>query len=183
MDSLRAHLLIAVPQLPDKNFYRTVVLIIQHDDEGAFGVVLNRPSNLTISKFWSKFGETPCDNPNPINVGGPVQGPLIAVHADISLSENEIFPDVYFTAQLENLDQLVRQQEKPFLVFSGYSGWAGGQLESEVEAGGWLTTPATYEYVFSDDDDLWKTVASDIGLDIMMHDMGIKHLPGDPSMN
>lgn len=183
MESLRANLLIAVPQLPDKNFYRTVVLIIQHDEEGAFGVVLNRPSNLTISSIWEKIADEPCDNPQPINVGGPVQGPLIAVHTDDSLSENEIFPDVYFAAQMENLDQLVRQRSKPFLVFSGYSGWASGQLESEVEAGGWLTTPASYEYVFSDVDDLWKTVASDIGFDIMTHDMGIKHVPSDPSSN
>lgn len=182
MESFKAHLLVAVPQLPDENFYRTVVLIIQHDEDGAFGVVLNRPSNITIGEIWEQIADQPCDSRAPILVGGPVQGPLIAIHTDSERSESEIMSGVFLATQKENLDSLVRQSEHPVRLFSGYSGWAGGQLEGEMKVGGWLTIPATYEYIFEESDDLWKRVADDIGSDILFRKQR-REKPPDPSMN
>jgi putative transcriptional regulator len=183
MDSLRAHLLLASPRLPDPNFFRTVVLMIQHDDEGAFGVVLNRPSDFTIGEIWEKVGEAPCDSLDPLNLGGPVEGPLMAVHAEAECSESEILPGVYLATQKDYLNKLVHQKSRPFRIFSGYAGWGVGQLENEMEAGGWLTTPATFDYIFGNDEDLWKTVAAHIGNDILFHKRQAKHVPDDPRLN
>ena len=72
MNSLRGQFLIASPHLPDSNFYRSVVLMIQHDDEGAFGVILNRPTENTVSEIWEMITDEPCESLQPINLGGPV---------------------------------------------------------------------------------------------------------------
>ena len=66
MRSLQGHLLVASPQLPDANFYRTVVLIIHHDKEGAFGIVLNRPLGSTVGEIWDTLDELPVDSPRAI---------------------------------------------------------------------------------------------------------------------
>jgi len=183
MDSLQAHLLLAVPQLPDSNFYRTVVLMIQHDNEGAFGLVLNRPSGLTIADIWEKVAELPCDREEPLNLGGPVQGPLLALHTDDQYAESEVMSGVYIATDKENLNNLVSQKKHAIRVFSGYAGWGSGQLEGELEAGGWLTTPAKHQYIFHDDEDLWKRVTQDIGNEVLVDKLKIREMPIDPSMN
>ena len=181
--SLQAQFLVAVPQLPDSNFFRSVVLMIQHGDDGAFGVILNRPSEVTVQEVWTKVAESTCDCQQPIYIGGPVEGPLLAVHGDPSCVEREILPGVYLATQREHLDHLVKQTDHPVRLYSGYSGWGEGQLEGELEAGGWLLTPATKDHVFSEDDDLWRTVADEIGQRIILPAVMRKSLPEDPGLN
>jgi putative transcriptional regulator len=183
MDTLKGHLLVASPHLADPNFVRTVVLLIHHSEEGAFGVVLNRTADNTIKELWDQVGETPCESERRVNVGGPVAGPLMAIHTDRELAELEIVPGVYFAAQREHLEKLLLQKGRPYRVFVGHSGWGEGQLEHELEEGAWLTTPATADQVFDDDLDLWKKVAQHIGESMLTSTLKIKHLPTDPSMN
>jgi putative transcriptional regulator len=182
MENLKGHLLVASPHLLDPNFVRTVVLLIHHSEEGAFGVVLNRPADNTIKELWDQVGETPCSSERRVNVGGPVAGPLMAIHTEEDLAELEILPGVYFAAQRDHLEKLL-ESEHPYRVFVGHSGWGGGQLENELKEGAWLTTPATVDQVFDDDSDLWKKVAQHIGESMLSSTLGIRHVPKDPSMN
>ena len=183
MDYLKGHLLVASPHLADPNFARTVVLLIHHSEEGAFGVVLNRPADNTIKELWEQVAETPCESDRRVNVGGPVAGPLMAVHTDRELAEMEIVPGLYFAAQREHLEELLGQRDHRFRLFVGHSGWGGGQLENELKEGAWLTTPATVEAVFGEEAGLWKRVAQGIGLSMLTSTLKIKHVPEDPSMN
>lgn len=183
MKSLQGHFLVASPHLVDPNFLRSVVLVIQHDEQGAFGVVLNRPTNNTIAELWGLISQTPCDNASPVHVGGPVAGPLIAVHGDAALSEMEIVPGVHFASAKESIVQLVTQSQCDVRLFVGYSGWGAGQLDSELQAGGWLTERATREDVFSDYEDLWNRVARRIGLHVLEPTFKHVQVPNDPSMN
>jgi putative transcriptional regulator len=183
MDSLRAHLLVASPKLPDPNFYRSVVLMIQHTDEGALGVVLNRPTNVTIGDVWEQIADESCDNREPINLGGPVEGPLLALHQQKSCSEGEVLPGVFLATQKDHLRKIISRSERPYRLFSGYAGWGGGQLEGELKMGGWLTTPAKVEHVFAASDDLWKSVADEIGRQILGPVARTKHVPNDPTVN
>jgi len=183
MESLRGHLLIASRKLLDPNFNRTVVLLIQHSDEGALGVVVNRPTSKTVEDLWREVGDSPCRSPEAVHLGGPVSGPIMCIHTDPGLGEAEIVPGVFFAATKENLDQLVSQQEHPFKIFVGHAGWGAGQLESELAEGAWLTAAADSEYVFYDGEDLWQQVTrrkEELTLPKMLH---IKHVPEDPSMN
>jgi len=183
MQNLKGHLLVASPHLADPNFVKTVVLLIHHSEEGAFGVVLNRPADNTIKELWEQVGETPCESDRRVNVGGPVAGPLMAIHTDKQLGEMEILPGLYFAAQRDHLEELLRRTDRPFRVFVGHSGWGGGQLESELKEGAWLTTPATVDQVFGDDADLWRKVAQHIGESMLVSALKIKHVPQDPTVN
>jgi putative transcriptional regulator len=182
MDSLAGSLLIAIPDLHDINFFRTVVILFQHSAEGASGVILNRPSDVTVAKVWEEIAKEPSECTDFVNIGGPVEGPLIALHTNPVVAETPVLDGVFVSMGRDNLNQLVAQSEQQFKIFSGYSGWGPGQLESEIEQGGWLQLPANANHVFDSPEGLWKQVCDQVGHDILKPHIG-KHLPGDPSLN
>ena len=182
MRSLKGHFLVASPHLADPNFFKTVVLMIQHDEDGAFGVIMNRPSNRSVEEIWQEVADEPCECPQPINLGGPVLGPLLAVHTQPLYSETEVVPGVFVATQRDHLDFIVRQEDQ-FRIFSGYAGWGAGQLENELEQGGWLIMAAQSDLVFSAADDLWHRAAQTIAADVLISSLKIKHVPDDPSLN
>src|SRR5689334_3280085 len=150
MNSLAGQFLVASPHLRDPNFARTVVLMLQHEEQGALGVVINRPGDKTVDEIWEMIDSTPPGCPELVYVGGPVPGPLIALHDQSRLGEREILPKLYMSMQKDAIDQLVKKQNANFRLFSGHSGWGGGQLEGELTVGGWLISPAEVTDVFGD---------------------------------
>jgi putative transcriptional regulator len=183
MKSLQGHFLIASPHLADTNFYKGVVLMIKHDEEGALGLILNRPTDNTVTEVWKMVGEEEVDCPQPIFLGGPVNGPLVALHRMKSAAEAEVLPGIFFAAHKDKLQKLIRQTSKPYRFFTGYAGWAGGQLESELFAGGWLTSKANKKLIFQDSSELWEQVTRTIGESILNKAIKVKHVPDDPSLN
>lgn len=183
MKSLRGHFLIASPHLADPNFYKSVVLMIKHDDEGAFGLILNRPTDNPVSDIWKLVGEAEIDSTESIFLGGPVSGPPVALHRLKAAAEMEVSPGIYFSAHKEKLRKVVAQTKKPYRFFLGYAGWAEGQLESELKAGGWLTAKAKKNVVFQPADELWNQVVRTIGEGILGKAAKIKHVPENPSLN
>jgi putative transcriptional regulator len=183
MASLEGYLLVAAPQLLDDNFVKTVVLLVQHNDQGALGVVVNRPTSKTVKELWADVGDAPCDSERPVFLGGPVSGPLMAIHGSAAHAEIEILPGMFFAARKQNLDELVVQKDHPLKVFVGHAGWAPGQLEKELELGAWHTTPATVEFVFGEESDLWQRISKQLGKSTLQSILGLKHMPEDPSVN
>jgi len=183
MESLEGQLLVATPQLLDPNFARTLVLLVQHTAQGAFGVVINRPIGKTVQELWREVGSAPCRSRQPIYLGGPVPGPLVALHNRPALAENQPAPGVFFAAKKQHLDQLVLDEEPAYKIFVGHSGWGAGQLENELAQGAWRTVPATPESVFSTDDSLWDVVFRQLGRSLLKSMLHIKDLPSDPTVN
>ena len=183
MESLQGKLLIASPQLLDPNFTKTVVLLIQHSDKGALGVVLNRPTSKKVKELWEEVGDAPCKSEANVCLGGPVSGPLMAVHTNQFFADMEIVPGVFFAAKREHLDSLVLQRDDPLRVFFGHAGWGPGQLDNEIQVGGWLTTPASAEHVFYHGEDLWEKVSKQVGQSTLQSMLNLKHFPEDPSVN
>lgn len=183
MKFLAGHLLVAIPQLPDENFFRSVVLMVQHDENGAFGLILNRKLGVSIRDVWSQIADGPCDIDTLLHSGGPVEGPLMALHTVADLADIPVTQDAYITSDKDRINELVQSKASPLMLFLGYSGWGSGQLESELAVGGWLTAPVRYEQIFSPPEELWKSVADEIGRDILFPGRGVKGQHGDPELN
>lgn len=183
MDSLSGKLLVAAPDLSDPNFARSVVLMVHHEDEGAFGLILNRTGRRRLAEVWEDAIQEPCPADLPLSIGGPVAGPIVAVHANPLLSELEILPGVHFAAQKELVAAVVAEGCPPLRVFAGYSGWAGGQLEEELEQGSWLVTGAHTDLVFGDEDTLWRRVGRRISDDALVDILRVRHVPEQPWHN
>ncbi len=183
MKSLQGHLLVAAPTLVDPNFFRSVVLLVQHSEEGALGVILNRPSKTTVREAWEQVRQSACHQQGPLHLGGPCQGPLMALHSLPAWSESEILPNVYFSAGPENLEQLVAVGDVEIKFFIGYAGWGAGQLEQELEIGSWETLPAREKHVFPDGPDLWERTLREAASRRFLSALRIDQVPDDPSLN
>ena len=181
--SLQGHLLVASPKLGDPNFFRSVVLLVRHNEEGALGLILNRPSNTRLRDIWSKVSETPCETEAVLFHGGPCPGPPMALHVEEFLSESEVIPNLYFAAGQDKLEHLVLKPSESTRFFAGYAGWTSGQLDAEFLEGAWFSTPATIEQAFWPADDLWEQLCRQLASTTRIAGIKVKHEPPDPSLN
>jgi len=180
MESLRGQLLISSGGLMDPNFRHTVVLVGEHNADGALGVVLNRALDATIAETVPPLAHLVPDGA-ALFEGGPVQPEspiLLAELTDPALADLLAFESVGFLAG--NVDPQAEQGIIRARVFAGYSGWAPGQLEAEMADGSWLLDPARAEDVFTEAPDLlWSRVLRRKGPEYRH----LSTMPFDPSMN
>ncbi len=184
MKSLKGSFLVASRSLADPNFQQTVLLLFEHHLQGAAGVVLNRPTGATIAEVSGKLFDEHEDWEKPIYLGGPVPGPLIALHTNEELSDELILPGVYSTIDPEKLRELIRDRFEPSILVANYAGWGPGQLESELEEDSWLVSPADSDRLFqSDTTELWRETIRTITDDHLSDLLGLDHRPEDPNLN
>lgn len=153
-------LLVALPALDDPNFARSVVLVLEHDDEGALGLVLNRPTTTPIDEVlqgWSSLAAAPAN----LYGGGPVEPQAVV---GLAVARDQATAGVGITGRIRTVDPtgdptLLAGEVERARIFAGYSGWAPGQLEAELEEDAWLVVDATPDDVVSEHpEDLWHTV-------------------------
>jgi putative transcriptional regulator len=179
MDTFRGQLLVSSPALIDPNFRKTVVLIAHHDEEGAMGLVLSRPSTVTaVDAVPALLGIPGADD--PVFVGGPVQPEAFMVLAqfdDISQAAAPIMDGVGFMPADAEPEQLAIQRLR---LFAGYSGWGSGQLEAELGEDSWIVVDAVADDAFADDpDELWRVVLHRKGGPFSL----MENMPFDPGLN
>jgi putative transcriptional regulator len=181
LQSLSGQLLLASPTLEDPNFKRAVVLIGAHSEEGAMGVVLNRPSEMTVAETVPVL-ERVVEGPEPVYIGGPVQPNSIVVLAeflDPTPAGLIVLGRIGFPSPESDIDQLDEATARR-RVFAGYAGWGEGQLEAELDSGDWVADAAVPEDVFTEaPDELWSTVLNRKGGTYAL----IARMPLDPSVN
>ncbi|MGQ0551995.1 MAG: YqgE/AlgH family protein [Planctomycetota bacterium] len=157
----RGCLLVASQQLQDPNFARSVVLVIAHDDEGSFGLVLNRPAERSLGDVLE---DVPAKGRAiPLYLGGPVQPEALQFVARASELGRPVLEEVAVGAPLDELldSQLGPAQVRAYL---GYAGWGPAQLESEIAEGSWIIAPARAEHVFDvPSGELWVRVLRELG--------------------
>lgn len=181
-DSARGQLLIAGPQLIDPNFWRTVVLVIEHSDEGAFGLVLNRASETAVGEAVPEL-ESLIDADEPLFIGGPVQPSTAITLAEFTDPEQAAmtaFGDIGVLGTagppIEEMTDAVASAR----AFVGHAGWGPGQLDAELENGDWFLDPARREDVFTDaPSELWSAVLTRKGGSYAL----VARMPLDPSLN
>ncbi|MEM6470194.1 MAG: YqgE/AlgH family protein [Planctomycetota bacterium] len=195
-DSLVGRLLVASTMMGDPLLSRSVSLIVHHDDQHVFAVLLNRPMAAPPTMTKMLAGETAEKSPSPTNrlspnaegsssteltvspnlppvvktvsdaakslgaihFGGPLSGPVVAVHGASEYAEAEAGRGVYVAARKELLETLVREKSTPFRLIVGHLGWTQEQLAQERDAGYWHLIDATRDQVFEEDAELWPSV-------------------------
>ena len=165
VESFRGHLLVASPALLDPNFRRTVVLVTEHTDDGAAGLVLNRPSLVEVAAAVPQLEEL-VDDDEQVWVGGPVQPETVLVLG-------EFFPS------LDEPEEIVPATTRR-RIFAGYAGWGAGQLEEEVANEDWILEPALADDAFTEEpDELWRVILRRKG---GIYEL-VARMPDDPSLN
>lgn len=185
VDSLAGNLLVASTLVHDPVCANSVCLVVHHDADGAIGVMLNRPlvpnpaallallgqkdepeprpsksrmgskTETGISKLPNPLPSPPSATSNTVHFGGPLSGPVVAIHSSSEFAEAETGPGIYVAAQKEHLEELVNKAHGPMRLIVGHLGWPNDQLQNELAAGIWHVLPATVEAVFTSDQDMW----------------------------
>ncbi len=160
----KGRLLLATPPLEDPNFDRTVIYVLEHHDDGAIGLVLNRPSDEALEAPLDRWIDLQTA-PSSVFTGGPVE-----TNAMIGMATTKVLVDeplehitpisgLIASTDLSADPAIVAAHVDTVRVFRGYAGWGAGQLNAEIDEGAWLVLDAEIEDVFSDrPDELWHTV-------------------------
>jgi putative transcriptional regulator len=172
-DSIAPGLLLAMPQLDDPNFARAVVLMVQHSDQGSFGLVLNRPSETPVIDVTAPLGMRWRGDPSAVIwVGGPVSpesGWLLHEPTDEPLAADgtlELTEGISLSTSPANFRTLVERPPRRLRFLAGYAGWGAHQLESELAQGAWLTADVTPELVFDTPAErMWDVALRSLGVE------------------
>jgi putative transcriptional regulator len=179
---LKGQLLLDSGQLRGSFFQRTVVLICQHDADGAFGLVLNRSTGSTVGELIV------ADLPDalkecPLYLGGPVQSSALSyLHSDTLIPDANVLPNLNLGHSLDTLIELEESLSptRKLKLFAGYAGWSPGQLEDEMKRQAWLTHPASVELVFDTAfEELWQNILRHKGWKYKL----LSQMPEDLSAN
>ncbi|HEY2290891.1 MAG TPA: YqgE/AlgH family protein [Thermoanaerobaculia bacterium] len=167
-------LLMAMPQVLDPFFHRSVVLLLHHEDEGSFGFILNRPTGIKVSEIlkgmdvgWSGREEAVAYFGGPVqpNLGTVLFAPL-APDSDPEDTATEVLPGVALTQHIGDLSRLAEAPPDRFRLILGYAGWGEGQLMEEILRNDWLTAPASSELIFAPDpEQIWGAALRSVGID------------------
>lgn len=171
--SLRGSFLIAMPALGDRNFRRSVILLCEHAPDGAFGLVVNKPLDLTVDKLLALLNLGPVPDGRgqaPVYFGGPVrpEGGLV-LHPPPARWDStlEVTPELCLCSSREILAAIARGEgPEDYLIALGHAGWGAGQIEGEIGQNAWLLGPSRAELVFrTPAADRWRTAASLLGVE------------------
>jgi len=187
---LAGRLLVATPELGDGTFERSVVLVLDHDDDGALGVVINRPTPVDVAEVLPTWQPLACE-PGVLFQGGPVALDSALGLAVVPGTAEEAEPlgwrRVVGRLGLVDLDtppEVLAAEVTRLRIFAGYAGWGAGQLEDELRQGAWYVVPADPDGGFADaftaaPDGLWRAVLRRQGGDLAM----VSTYLDDPSLN
>lgn len=180
MDSLRGKLLVAAPTLRDPNFARAVVLVCEHNEDGALGLILNRRTEMRVGVAVPELGDL-IDPEERLWGGGPVQQSSIVVLAELERPGDALMVNGTVGLVLDGADMAeVEQSAGRARAFLGYAGWGGGQLEAELETEDWIVAPALPDDAFTDEPStLWSAALARMGGEYVL----LATFPPDPTLN
>ena len=168
-------LLIAMPQVLDPFFHRSVVLLIHNDDEGSFGLITNRATGIKVTEILTGMEINWGGGDEVAFFGGPVQPQMGTVMFDAAaVADREsaddtsslVAPGVRLTQNVADLGELAESPPERLRLYLGYAGWGAGQLVEEILRNDWMTAPVDNELIFTDDPDtVWARALESVGVD------------------
>lgn len=174
METLENQLLIAMPSLDDPRFHKTVTYICEHNDEGAMGLIINIPVNISLNELLAQIKADKDSSPQlaqQVLTGGPIspdRGFVLHSPQNCWSSSLALSDDVMITTSKDILEALGTTAEpQEYMVTLGYAGWGPGQLEKELQENSWLTIPADNQILFNTPiEQRWQKAAEKLGIDI-----------------
>jgi putative transcriptional regulator len=165
--------LIAMPQLGDSNFYRSVILMLEHGETGSMGIVINRPAPLQLGNLadGQSLKVAQSRQSDPVFIGGPVEPHRgFVLHDCASIEEkHEVLQGLYLSITLDALRPLLQEEQCKLRFFLGYAGWGPKQLEKEISSGAWLFSDARANSTLEGDPQhLWDATLREMGVDPAM---------------
>lgn len=162
-----------MPQLGDPNFHRSVVLMIEHSDTGAMGLVVNRPAAMTLKDIGrgQQLEVARVREDDSVMVGGPVEPQRgFVLHDSNTITEkHEVLPGLFLSLTVDALQPLLSDPRTHLKFCLGYSGWGPGQIEKELSQGSWLFTEASaHPVLFGSPEELWDGTLRGMGVDPAM---------------
>lgn len=181
--SLANHFLIAMPTLADPHFSHTVTYICEHNEDGAMGIIINRPMSVTLGEVLTQMkinASNRLDTHAPMHEGGPVRREHgFVLHSPVGAWETSlaITDEIALTTSLDILASIAHAEgPKRYLIALGYAGWGAGQLEQEMVNNSWLSGPATGEILFDTPlEQRWQAAASLLGIDLNLLSSEVGH--------
>jgi putative transcriptional regulator len=182
MKSLKGQFILDQGKLQGSFFHRTVILVCQHDAEGAFGLVVNRPTDKKVGDaLVANLPDSLKDQ--PLFLGGPVQPQALSfLHSDMYLPDANVMPNLMLDHSLDTLIELADgfSTTRKTKVFAGYAGWSPGQLDDEMKRDTWMTHPASLDLVFhAEPEQVWKMILREKGIRYRL----VTEAPDDLSWN
>lgn len=174
--------LVATPSLQSSPFEQTVVFVIQHNKHGTFGVVLNRPADHELKTAWQLMSGSRSDDPC-IMQGGPIGGPVFAIHQEKTLAELEMPGGICVSADKQVLDRLAQHHEADYRIVFGVAGWQFGQLSDEIRQGIWFNVEADPQHLFDEPDFMWEDFLRQYGRQVLEEIVEPRHIPDNPWLN
>lgn len=179
-ESLANHFIIAMPDLMDENFNRTVTYICEHDENGTFGIIINRKSDITFTDILEHMEiRVDVGASKPVYIGGPVQtnrGFILHRPAGNWSSSLVVTPNIALTTSRDILEAMAKNEgPDDALIALGYAGWGPGQLEQELAENAWLSCPADEQIIFDTPQPRrWQEAARRMGVDLALlsHETG-----------
>lgn len=168
MDLETPILLVAMPQVLDPNFQMSVVLLIHHQQEGSLGFIVNQPIRLKVCDILEGLDIPWHDREQMAHCGGPVNKHVgtVIFEGDVPLSQQEIFPGVSLSQNVQDLQLLAEQPPAAFRLFLGHAGWGEGQLMQEILRNDWMTAPVSRDLVFAGNPSkTWQRTLESVGVD------------------
>jgi len=173
-NSLVHKCLIATPAIRDPLFASSLIYMCEHSENGSMGLVVNHQTSQKLQDIFDQL-EIECDDDSikrqPVYLGGPVQleqGFVLHTAAGDWQKSIEVSSDIHLTSSIDILQAIAKNKgPKDYLVILGFSGWASGQLESELHQNSWLTSASSEELLFhQNSDDKWQMAFDTLGFDI-----------------
>jgi putative transcriptional regulator len=174
--------LVAAPSLKGSPFEQTVVFVIQHDKHGTFGVVLNRPAAPELKTAWQLLSGSRSGDSCIVH-GGPIGGPVFAIHQEKTLAELEMPGGICVSADKQVLNRLAQRHEADYRIVFGVAGWQFGQLSDEIQQGVWFSLEADPQHLFDDPDFMWENFLRQYGRQVLEEIVEPRHIPENPWLN
>jgi putative transcriptional regulator len=164
-------LLLAMPQVEDPFFHKSVVLLLHHEDEGSFGFIVNRPTGIRLQEILEGMEVNWQGGKDAVaHFGGPMQpqlGTVLFSPGPVDTEgATEVLPGICITQHIGDLSRLAETPPAEFRLFLGYAGWGSGQLLQEILRNDWLTAPVHRDLVFAPDpEEVWAAALRSVGVD------------------